>query len=69
VSSSSSSTTIPSILVVLISEMLTKSNYPLWHAQVLPAVHAAQLNDLLTGEEKQPDKEIMVVIHEKSIKA
>jgi hypothetical protein len=31
-------------------------------------VRVAQLNDLLTGEEKQPDKEIMVVIHEKSIK-
>jgi alpha-D-ribose 1-methylphosphonate 5-triphosphate synthase subunit PhnH len=32
------------------------------------AVRAAQLDDLLTGEEKKPDKEITVVIDEKSIK-
>jgi hypothetical protein len=41
--SPSSTTTVPSILSVLINEKLTKTNYPLWHAQVLPAIHAAQL--------------------------
>jgi hypothetical protein len=66
--SSSLSTTIPSILVVPTSEKRTKSNYPLWHAQVLPALHVVQLDDLLTSEEKQPDKEITVIIDEKSVK-
>jgi hypothetical protein len=42
--------------VILISEKLTKSIYPLWHATVLPVVRAAQLNDLPSGEEKEPDK-------------
>jgi hypothetical protein len=32
------------------------------------AVRAVQLNDLLTSEEKQPDKEITIVIDEKSVK-
>jgi alpha-D-ribose 1-methylphosphonate 5-triphosphate synthase subunit PhnH len=68
VSSSSSSTTIPSILAISISEKLTKSNYPLWHTHVLPTVRATQLDDLLTGEEKEPDKEITVIIDEKSVK-
>jgi hypothetical protein len=67
-SSSSLSTTIPSILAVPISEKLMKSNYPPSHAQVLPAVQATQLDDLLTGEEKEPDKEITFVINEKSVK-
>jgi hypothetical protein len=40
----------------------------MWHAQVLPVVRAVQLNDLLTGEEKEPDKEIMIIIDEKSVK-
>jgi hypothetical protein len=66
--SSSLSTTIPSILAVPTSEKLTKSNYPLWHAQVLPALRAVQLDDLLTGGEKQSDKEITVIIDEKSVK-
>jgi alpha-D-ribose 1-methylphosphonate 5-triphosphate synthase subunit PhnH len=66
--SSSLSTTIRSILAIPISEKLTKSNYPLWHAQVMPALRTTQLNDLLTGEEKQPDKVTTVIIDEKSIK-
>jgi hypothetical protein len=34
----------------------------------LPAVHVVQLDDLLTGEEKEPDKEITIVHDEKSVK-
>jgi hypothetical protein len=68
VASSTSSTTILSILVVPISEKLTKSNYPLWHAHVLPVVRAVLLDDLLTDEEKQPDKEIAIIVNEKYIK-
>jgi hypothetical protein len=65
--SSTSSTTILSILVIPISEKLTKSSYPMWHAQVLPAMRAVLLDDLLTGEEKQSDKEIMIIVDEKYI--
>jgi hypothetical protein len=34
----------------------------------LSALRAAQLDDLLTGDEKEPDTEITVIIDEKSIK-
>jgi hypothetical protein len=67
-SSTSSTTTVLSILIAPISEKLTKSNYPLWHAQVLPPIRAAQLDDLLTGDEKQPEKDITVMIDEKPVK-
>jgi hypothetical protein len=43
---SSSTTTIPSILAIPISEKLTKSNYPLWSAQVLSVIWVVQLHDL-----------------------
>jgi hypothetical protein len=65
---SSTTTTIPSILAVPISEKLTKSNYPLWSAQVLPAIHAAQLYDLLTGDEVSPVKKLSTEIDGKTIK-
>jgi hypothetical protein len=55
-----SSTTTPSILAVQISEKVTKNNYPLWSAQVLPAIRAAQLEGLLTGDEKQLEKTLSV---------
>jgi hypothetical protein len=42
-------TTIPSILSIPISEKQAKTNYPLWRAQVLMAIHAAQLEGLITG--------------------
>jgi hypothetical protein len=61
-----SSTTIPSILTILISEKLTKSNYPLWSAQVLPTIRAAQLQDRLTGDEKPPEKDVIVTVEGKS---
>jgi hypothetical protein len=68
VSPYSSSTAIPSILAVPVSEKLTKLNYPLWSAQVLPAIRAAQLEDLLTGIDLLPDKELFVIIDGKPIK-
>jgi hypothetical protein len=34
----------------------------MWHTQVLPIVHVAQLDDLLTSEEKEPDKKITIII-------
>jgi hypothetical protein len=60
--------TIPSILNVQISEKLTKSNYPLWSAQVLPALRAPQLQDLLTSIEMAPTKEITTMVDDKPVK-
>jgi hypothetical protein len=60
-----SSTTVLSILIGLISEKLTISNYPLWSAQVLPAIRATQLQDL-TGDEKPPEKDVTVMVEGKS---
>jgi hypothetical protein len=43
---------IPSILAVPVRENLIRAHYPLWSAQVLPAIRAAQLEDLIFGIEK-----------------
>jgi hypothetical protein len=67
-SSTSTTTTIPSILAVPVSEKLTKSNYPLWSAQVLPAIRAARLHGLLIGGEMTPAKEITTVVDDKPVK-
>jgi hypothetical protein len=37
-----------------ITEKLTHTNYVLWHAQIMPAIPAAQLEGFLTGDEKKP---------------
>jgi hypothetical protein len=60
-------TTIPSIISIPISEKLTKTNYLLWRAQVLPAVHAAQLEGLITGTEKAPDQYVSVTNDDKTV--
>jgi hypothetical protein len=64
----STTPTVPSILNVQISEKLTKSNYLLWSAQVLPALHAAQLQDLLTSIKMTPTKEITTMVDDKPVK-
>jgi hypothetical protein len=48
---SSASTTIPSFSIP-ISEKLTKTNYRLWYAQIMPLIHVAQMEGLLTDTEK-----------------
>jgi hypothetical protein len=53
---SSSTTIVPSIFSVSINKKLTKSNYMLWHAQVMSAIRAAELEGFLTGTEKVPPK-------------
>jgi hypothetical protein len=53
-------TTIPSIISRPISEKLTKMNYPLWHAQVLPAICVAQYEGLLTGTDLAPAKQVII---------
>jgi hypothetical protein len=55
-SSSSSTTAVPSAFSVPISKKLTKSNYLLWQAQVMPAICAAEFEGFLTGAEKAPSK-------------
>jgi hypothetical protein len=59
-SSSSTTTAIPSAFSIPIVEKLTKTNYLIWHLQILSAVRAAQLEDLLFGAEKMPHKTISV---------
>jgi hypothetical protein len=63
--SSSSTTTIPSILSVPISEKLTKTNYPLWRAHLLPTIRATQ-EDLLTGDDVAPAKTVVITNTDKS---
>jgi hypothetical protein len=55
----SSSTTVPSNFFVLISRKLMKSNYLLWHAQVMSAIRATELEGFLTDAEKALPKMIM----------
>jgi hypothetical protein len=57
---------IPSILTVPVSEKLTRAHYPLWSAQVVPTIRAAQLEDLIFGVEKAREKEITVLTNDKS---
>jgi hypothetical protein len=62
---SSSATSFPSAFSIPISEKLTKANYSLWRKQVLPAICAAQLEDLLTGHEATPAKTVSVTVGNK----
>jgi hypothetical protein len=39
----------PLRLLCSVSEKLTKSNYLLWHAQVMPAICVAELEGFFTG--------------------
>jgi hypothetical protein len=66
---SSSAAPIPSttILSIPISEKLTKTNYPLWRAQVLLAISAAQLDGLLTDAENAPKQYISVTNDDKPV--
>jgi hypothetical protein len=57
---SSSSTVVPVSLSISVSEKLTRDNHRLWCAQVLPAIHAAQLKGFLDGSEKAPEKNLEI---------
>jgi hypothetical protein len=52
----SSTTIVPSAFSVSINEKLTKSNYMLWHAQVMSAIRVAEPEGFLTGTENVPPK-------------
>jgi hypothetical protein len=51
---SSFTTNTPSAFALPVTEKPTKSNYLLWHAQIMAAIHAAKLQGLLDGSDKQP---------------
>jgi hypothetical protein len=57
---SSQSTTILSSFSIPITEKLSKSNYHLWQAQILPMIRVAQMDDLLMGIKKAPPKTVHV---------
>jgi hypothetical protein len=52
----SSSTSGQINLGALASEKLTRSNYPIWRAQILSAIRGAQLIGLLDGPDTAPGK-------------
>jgi hypothetical protein len=54
-----STSTFPTSFSIPVVEKLTKTNYRLWRAQILPTIRVAQLEDLLTGVDKEPDKTIL----------
>jgi hypothetical protein len=57
---SSSSTAMPASLSIPVSEQLTRDNHRMWCAQVLPAIHVAQLEGFLDGSEKAPEKNLEI---------
>jgi hypothetical protein len=52
----SSSSSVPVSLSIPFSEKLTRDNYRLWRAQVLPTICVAQLKGFIEGTEKAPEK-------------
>jgi hypothetical protein len=58
VSSTSSTTTIPTSFSIPVAEKLSRTNYMLWRTQVMPAIHAAHLDNILLSIEKMSAKTI-----------
>jgi uncharacterized membrane protein YgcG len=59
-SDSSTPTILPNSFSVPIIEKLTKMNYRLWQAQIKPAICSAQLEDLLTVDDRMLAKTIAI---------
>jgi hypothetical protein len=57
---SSSTPNIPASLSIPVSEKLTREKFQLWHAQVVPAIRAAQLEGFIKGTERAPMKTLKV---------
>jgi hypothetical protein len=47
-------------------ELLTRENHPIWRSQVLPAIHGAQLVDLLDGTDVAPSTQIELIPADKT---
>jgi hypothetical protein len=56
----SSSSSVPVSLSIPFSEKLTRDNYRLWRAQVLPTIRVAQLKGFIEGTEKAPEKTLEI---------
>ncbi|CAA0812737.1 Unknown protein [Striga hermonthica] len=56
---SSNSTMITAPLAFPVTEKLTRSNFNMWQAQVMPAIRGAQLEELLHGTDVAPPKEVV----------
>ncbi|CAA0836591.1 Unknown protein [Striga hermonthica] len=65
---SSSATTIAAPLSLPITEKLHKGNFPLWKAQVMPAIRGAQLEGFIFGTEPAPPKEVDIIVDSKPVK-
>jgi hypothetical protein len=52
----SSSDPVPASLSIPITKKLTRGNFQMWRVQVLPAIHAAQLEAFIDGSDKAPEK-------------
>jgi hypothetical protein len=58
--SSYSTPAVPASLSIAISEKLTRDNYRLWRAQVLPVIRAAQLEGFIDVSKRAPEKTLEV---------
>jgi hypothetical protein len=47
-------------LSIAVSEKLTRDNYRLWRAQVLPTIRATQLEGFIDGSDRAPEKTLEV---------
>jgi hypothetical protein len=56
----SSSAIVPVSLSIPVTEKLTRDNFRLWHAQVLPAILAAQLEGFIDGSDKALEKTLEI---------
>jgi hypothetical protein len=63
---SSSTTTSLTPLGPKVTEKLTRDNYVLWKAQVLPPIRGARLIGFLDGSAKQPEETMEVVQTDKT---
>lgn len=59
-------TTSPTPLDPKVTEKLTRDNYVLWKAQILPPIRGARLMGFLDGSAKQPAKTLEVVNSDKT---
>lgn len=65
---SSSAPALPVSLFIPVSEKLTRENYLLWRAQVLPAIRAAQFEGFLDGSEVEPLQTLSIEKDSKTMK-
>lgn len=65
--SSSTSFLVAAPIGLLVTEKLTRHNFSLWKAQIMPAIRDGQLEGFLNGKAVEPPKEIEELIDAKKI--